>query len=75
MDNKFVKIGENHHGPICSVINDELGTVGSVEKWHGLFICRDTDGDKIGVPFSSRKEAAADLVESFKFNAAPWWQA
>ena len=65
----FKKVGENEHGPVASVINEKGFIVGSVSKWHGLFIATDWEGNKGNMPFQTRRGAGERLNEEFEFMA------
>jgi len=66
---RFKKIDENEHGPIVNVINEGGFVVGTISKWHGLFIAKDWEGSELSRPFRARKRAAEHLVEDFDFKA------
>jgi len=66
---RFKKTGDDQHGNIVNVISDKGFIVGSISKWHGLFITADWDGKKNNMPFPTRNAAGESLVEEFEFNA------
>lgn len=66
---KFKKIDEDTHGPVVSVISDKGFVIGSIRKWHGLFITSDWEGNASSLPHETRKAAAEALSEQFEFAA------
>ena len=66
---KFKKTGIDQHGNIANVISDKGFVVGSVSRWHGLFIATDWEGHKNNMPFKTRNAAGDRLVEEFEFMA------
>ena len=63
---RFKKIDSNRHGHIVNVITDKGFCIGTIAKWHGLFIPTDWGGNKFA-PKNTRKEAANQLEEHFEF--------
>ena len=61
---KFKKIGENEHGQIVNVFTDQGFQIGSIEKWHDLFVATDWIGEKF-TACSTRAIAASRLEEHF----------
>lgn len=62
---KFRKIDDNRHGPVNRVFL-QGDIVGTVEKWHGLFIAKDCNGEGFGgFSFKTRKEAGEALCRRF----------
>ena len=65
----FKKAGENQHGQIVNVISEKGFCVGSIAKWHGLFVATDWEGHRNNMPFKTRVKAAKALLDEFEFMA------
>ena len=62
---KFKKLDSNQHGHIVEVFHAQGWRLGTIAKWHGLFIPSDWRGEKFS-PRKTRKEAADVLLQIFE---------
>ena len=65
---RFKKINEDMHGPIVRVLSEHEQDIGTIHKWHGLFLAKDWHGETVSPwPVNTRKEAAELLLEKWTF--------